>query len=190
MSSYFPTANFFKSDVIRVLAAAEDQKQAIWDTIGDSLDHITLTGNKFIMAVYIARELSKGGIIKPDQTLKEDIFQSKVGLILKAGPDAFRFKGAYHWVQPYDYEQSAIDYLRDINPGTMRPGAPGHDEYLKNIQLFHDYQHRIKTFTPKVGDWIQHFPSDTRLLGLRGVACRLATDTQAEFILTKPEDII
>lgn len=190
MSDYFSTASFFKSDVIRALAAAEDQKKAIWDTIGDALDHITLTGNKFIMAVYIARELSRGGIIKPDQTLKEDIFQSKVGLILKSGPDAFRFKGAYRWVQPYEYEQAAIDYLSEIKSGGVSPSAPGHEMYLKHLQVVHDYQHRIKQYTPKVGDWIQHFPSDTRLLGLRGVACRLAADSQAEFILTRPEDII
>jgi hypothetical protein len=190
MSDYFSTASFFKSDVIRELAAAEDQKAAVWKAIGDALDHITLTGNKFIMAVYISRETSRGGIIKPDQTLKEDIFQSKVGLILKAGPDAFRFKGAYHWVQPYEQEQIAIEYLRGLKTGAVRLGEPGYDEYLKAINVVHDYRHRSDKYTPKPNDWIQHFPSDTRLFGLRGVACRLAADSQAEFILTKPEDII
>jgi hypothetical protein len=190
MSNYFSTSSFFKSDVIRKLAAAEDQKAAIWESIGDSLDYITLTGNKFIMAVYISRETSRGGIIKPDETLKEDIFQSKVGLILKAGPDSFRFKGAYNWVQPYDSEQFAIEYLRGLKTGAVHSGEPGYDEYMKAITVVHDYRHRAEKYTPKPGDWIQHFPSDTRLFGLRGVACRLATDTQAEFILQKPEDII
>jgi hypothetical protein len=190
MSDYFSTANFFKSDVIRALAAAEDQKAAVWDAVGDSLDHIKLTGSKFVMAVYISRETSRGGIIKPDQTLKEDIFQSKVGLILKAGPDAFRFKGAYSWVQPYDYEQRSIDYLGDYLEFSEAGGHPPSDEYKRHAAIVELYKQRVDAYTPKVGDWIQHFPSDTRLFGLRGVACRLAADTQAEFILERPEDII
>ena len=190
MSDYFSTASFFKADVIRALAAAEDQKKAIWEVIGDSLDHIKLTGSKFIMAVYISRETSRGGIIKPDQTLKEDIFQSKVGLILKSGPDAFRFKGAYNWVQPYDYEQRALDYLSEYFDVSSGRGQPGDEEYVRNINVVNGYRQRVADYTPKVGDSIQHFPSDTRLFGLRGVACRLAADSQAEFILEKPEDII
>jgi hypothetical protein len=190
MSDYFSTASFFKADVIRALAAADDQKKAIWEVIGDSLDHIKLTGAKFIMAVYISRETSRGGIIKPDQTLKEDIFQSKVGLILKAGPDAFRFKGAYSWVQPYDYEQRAIDYLSELSETPASDSAVNGQTYVRHARIAHEYKCRVSEFTPKVGDWVQHFPSDTRLFGLRGVACRLAADTQAEFILEKPEDII
>jgi hypothetical protein len=175
MSNYFNSSSFFRADVIRKLAAAEDQKAAILEAVGDALNGVRLTGNKFIMATYISRETSKGGIIKADTTLKEDIYQSKVGLILATGPDAFLFRGPYAWVQPTAEEQAALD---NIN-GNLNNGA-----------IVEAYRARVDKYTPKIGDWIQHFPSDTRLLGIRGVACRLAVDTQAEFILDKPEDII
>ena len=45
--------------------------------------------NQILCAVYIRPEKTKGGIVLPDQHRNEDRHQSKVGLILKVGPDAF-----------------------------------------------------------------------------------------------------
>lgn len=159
-------SNFFKSDLIRELAIAEDQKAAIMTALGDSLDHQTLTGNDMIIAVFIERGINKGGIIMPDERLKESLYQSKVGLVVKAGPDAFRFRGAYPWVTPRPEE---LD-----NEGRLLPA----------------YNKRAKLHTPKVGDWVVHFPTDSKLFGLRGVPCRYSLDSTVKMITTAPDEIL
>jgi hypothetical protein len=159
-------SNFFKSDLIRELAKAEDQKAAIIEALGDSLDHLTLTGNDTIIAVYIEREVNKGGIIMPDERLKESLYQSKVGLVVAAGPDAFRFRGSFPWVSP-------------------RP-----DEIDEDGKLTDAYAIRACKHTPKAGDWVVHFPTDSKLFGLRGVPCRYSLDSTVKMITTAPDEIL
>jgi len=159
-------SSFFKSDLIRLLAKAEDQKAAIVEALGDSIEHLSLTGNDVIIAVYIEKEISKGGLIMPDERLKESLYQSKVGLVARAGPDAFRFRGAFPWVSP-------------------RPEEIGEDGKLKK-----GYGMRSKKHTPKVGDWVVHFPTDSKLFGLRGVPCRYSLDSTVKMITTAPDEIL
>ena len=159
-------SNFFKSELIRDLAKAENQAAAIIDALGDSLDHQTLTGNDMIIAVYIEKAVNKGGIIMPDERLKESLYQSKVGLVVKAGPDAFRFRGSYPWVTPRPEELDAH--------GKLTPA----------------YAERAAKHTPKVGDWVVHFPTDSKLFGLRGVPCRYSLDSTVKMITTAPDEIL
>lgn len=49
-----------------------------------------LTGDAILMAIYKRPEKTKGGIFLTDKTTDEDIWQGKVGLILKMGPLAFK----------------------------------------------------------------------------------------------------
>lgn len=159
-------SSFFKSELIRSLAKSEDQRQSIFEALGDSLDNLVLTGNDVIIAVYIEKEVNKGGIIMPDERLKESLYQSKVGLVVRAGPDAFRFRGSFPWVSP-------------------RP-----DEIDATGKLKKSYNMRAKKHTPKVGDWVVHFPTDSKLFGLRGVPCRYSLDSTVKMITTAPDEIL
>jgi hypothetical protein len=118
------------------------------------------------MAVYIEPGVNKGGIILPDERLKESLYQSKVGLIVKTGPDAFRFRGSFPWVSPRS------------------------EEYGEEGKLKKSYAMRAKKHTPKVGDWVVHFPTDSKLFGLRGVPCRYSLDSTVKMIATAPNEIL
>ncbi len=74
---------------IDIIANAQDPKQAILDTVGD-LSGFEIFGDRILMGIYVRPEKTKGGIIRPDSNKEEDIWQGKVGLILKLGPDAFK----------------------------------------------------------------------------------------------------
>jgi len=82
------------------LSAADDPKKAIQSTLKGALDKIELLHSKVLVALYIAPEKTKGGIIRPDSNVKEDVWQGMVGLVVKKGPIAFvdddenRFGGA------------------------------------------------------------------------------------------------
>ena len=71
------------------LSRASDPKQALINEVGD-LSKIELMSNKVLVAIYIAPEKTKGGIIRATQSLKEDIFQGTVGLVLKKAKLAFK----------------------------------------------------------------------------------------------------
>lgn len=73
---------------IGAFARASDPKQTIIDTVGD-IDSIKVMQNDVLVATYIRPEKTSGGIIRPESALEEDIYQGKVGLVLKLGPAAF-----------------------------------------------------------------------------------------------------
>lgn len=62
--------------------------QAILDAVG-SLKNIAVLNNQVLVGIYFRPTKTKGGIILTDKTVAEDQFQSKVGLILAKGPQAF-----------------------------------------------------------------------------------------------------
>ena len=86
-----------------------DPRQALFDKIGDISD-IEVMHTQVLMAVYMAPEKTAGGIIRPDSNKEEDRHQSKVGLILKVGPQAFRSDGKWSW--PEDMGVGDWVYLR------------------------------------------------------------------------------
>ena len=45
--------------------------------------------NMVLLATYIRPNVTPGGIIRPDTNVEEDVWQGKVGLVLKLGPNAF-----------------------------------------------------------------------------------------------------
>ena len=65
-----------------------DPRDELIKQIGNIKD-LEIFNNQILCAVYIRPEKTKGGIVLPDQHLQEDRNQSKVGLIIKMGPDAF-----------------------------------------------------------------------------------------------------
>ena len=70
---------------------AIDPKKAILDEIGD-LSEVEIFSNQLLVAVYLRPEKTKSGLFMPDAHLKEDRYQSKVGLVIKQGPQT--------WVDP------------------------------------------------------------------------------------------
>lgn len=71
------------------LARADDPKKALISEVGD-LSGIELMSNRVLVAIYIAPEKTKGGIIRATQTIAEDIYQGTVGLVLKKAAIAFK----------------------------------------------------------------------------------------------------
>ena len=71
-----------------VMAHDTDPKQVLLDELGDIID-VEIFHNQILCAVYIRPNRTKSGIFLTDSTVDEDRYQSKVGLIIKRGPDAF-----------------------------------------------------------------------------------------------------
>jgi co-chaperonin GroES (HSP10) len=73
---------------IEAVSAAKDPKKAILDFVGD-LSDFEVIGDRVLVGIYMRPEKTQGGIIRPDMNKVEDVWQGKVGLVLKCGPDAF-----------------------------------------------------------------------------------------------------
>ena len=73
---------------IERVSLATDPKAEIFDIVGD-LSGVRLMGDTVLLGTYIRPGKTKGGIIRPDDNVAEDVWQGKVGLVLKLGPDAF-----------------------------------------------------------------------------------------------------
>jgi hypothetical protein len=65
-----------------------DPKDELLKALGD-LSKIELFNNTILLAVYIRPQRTKSGLYLSDKTLDEDRYQSKVGLLVAAGPTSF-----------------------------------------------------------------------------------------------------
>jgi hypothetical protein len=65
-----------------------DPVEKILAEIGD-LSTVKLFNNEILVGVYLRPERTKSGLFMTDENRSEDRHQSKVGLLLKAGPKAF-----------------------------------------------------------------------------------------------------
>lgn len=74
---------------IDLVSQAINPKAEMTKKVGN-LDQIDVMYNMVLVATYIRPSKTKGGIIRPDQNVEEDVWQGKVGLVLKCGPDAFQ----------------------------------------------------------------------------------------------------
>jgi co-chaperonin GroES (HSP10) len=68
----------------------DDPRADLRATVSAELPGIEIFNNQVLVVVYIRPEKTKGGIIRIDSTREEDKFQSKVGLIVKMGGEAFQ----------------------------------------------------------------------------------------------------
>lgn len=66
-----------------------DPKEKLLSELGD-LSNIEIFNNQILVAIYIRPNKTKGGIILTDGTVQEDLYQGKVGLLVKMGPAAFQ----------------------------------------------------------------------------------------------------
>lgn len=67
---------------------SDNPKKDLLDELGNLKD-VEIFHNQLLVAVYIRPEKTKGGILLSDQATKEDRYQSKVGLVVRMGPEAF-----------------------------------------------------------------------------------------------------
>jgi co-chaperonin GroES (HSP10) len=74
---------------IDAVSNAADPIAEIRKCVGD-LSDIDIMFNMVLLACYVKPSRTKGGIILTDQSKEEDIWQGKVGLVLKLGRDAFQ----------------------------------------------------------------------------------------------------
>ena len=81
------------------VAESEDPKAKILEMVGN-LDDIQVLGSRVLVGTFVAPRKTKGGIILTDQTIDEDRWQGKVGLVLKLGPAAFKYDGGYAYEGP------------------------------------------------------------------------------------------
>ena len=81
---------------------AVDPRKAILDEIGD-LSSVEIFNNQILVATYKRPQKTKSGVILPDSNRAEDRFQSKVGLLLKVGPNAFE-DNAEGWFKDETFE--------------------------------------------------------------------------------------
>jgi len=70
------------------LSQAPNPKIGLINELGD-LTKISVIGNRVLVAIYIAPEKTAGGVYRSTQTLKEDVYQGTVGLVIKKGKRAF-----------------------------------------------------------------------------------------------------
>jgi hypothetical protein len=70
---------------VKRISDAPDKKEAILKELGNKLDSIELTNNQVLVATFI-RESKVGSILMPDSWHQEDVYQGKVGLVVKMGP--------------------------------------------------------------------------------------------------------
>lgn len=65
----------------------EAPEKVLRKQLGD-ISEIEIFHNQILVAVYVRPEMTASGFVLPQQTVKEDEIQSKVGLVIKMGPDA------------------------------------------------------------------------------------------------------
>jgi co-chaperonin GroES (HSP10) len=79
-----------------------DPKQDLLDKVGD-VSGFQVANNQVLCAVYLRPEKTKSGLYLSDATRDEDKHQSKVGLIIGLGPDAF-IDPTNQWFNDMDYK--------------------------------------------------------------------------------------
>lgn len=70
------------------MAHAQDPRAELVESVGD-LSGVEVMHNQILVAIYKRPEKTAGGIILSDKTRGEDVYQGKVGLVVKKGPLAF-----------------------------------------------------------------------------------------------------
>jgi co-chaperonin GroES (HSP10) len=86
-----------------LMAHEDDPKDAILAALGDT-SQIELFHNQVLLAVYIRPQKTKSGLYLTDKHTDEDRYQSKVGLLIKKGAQAFEQDGS--WFTGLEFKES------------------------------------------------------------------------------------
>lgn len=74
-----------------------DPKLEINNEVKGLIDDVEPLGAECIIGIYVRPTKTKGGILLADNTKGEDLYQGKIGLVLKKGPLAFQSDDTHHW---------------------------------------------------------------------------------------------
>jgi hypothetical protein len=107
---------------IGIISNAANPKQAILKEIGD-LSKLILFNDDVLIGTYIRPEKTSGGIIRPDANVEEDVWQGKVGLILKFGGSAFVDTSDYKFTLVPKIHDWAVYFIGDAKALTIN-GLP------------------------------------------------------------------
>lgn len=80
--------------------ADSDFKTLVLGKLEDTLKDIQVLGSNVLVATYVRPRKTVGGIILPDNSVHEDRYQGKAGLVLKVGASAFKWDGGYAYEGP------------------------------------------------------------------------------------------
>ncbi|UOF80290.1 co-chaperonin groeS [Caudoviricetes sp.] len=80
-----------------------DPRQQLLEKLGD-ISNIELFHNQVLLAVYIRPQKTKSGLYLTDSHVDEDRYQSKVGLLVKSGPQAFEQDG--NWFSNLNFNEN------------------------------------------------------------------------------------
>lgn len=72
---------------------SQSTREEIQASVGD-LSQIEVMNNQILVGIWMRPERTAGGIFLTDNTINEDKWQGKVGLVLKKGPMAFENDGS------------------------------------------------------------------------------------------------
>lgn len=89
-----------KLDALTYKIGSEDPKQVVLDKIGDAADKVQIFGSRVLVAT-APRGIRN--ILLPDKSVEEERWQGKIGLLIKAGEDAFAHDPrypSYEWSGP------------------------------------------------------------------------------------------
>lgn len=76
------------AEISSQIAKGKDPKRALIDAVG-KLDGVDVLGDLVLVATFVRSEKRASGLFLPQEHIKEDEYQGKVGLVLKNGPLAF-----------------------------------------------------------------------------------------------------
>jgi hypothetical protein len=131
----------------------EDPRDKIFRKAGN-LDNIEVFNAQVLVAVYVRPARTVGGIILTAQTTDEDFYQSKVGLILKKGPSAFKDESG-EWFKNETFNIGDWVVLRPSDGWSMvKPIMGGHAEetdYQSKallLRIFRDIDVRMRIQHP------------------------------------------
>jgi len=80
-----------------------DPAEVLKKEIGDT-SNVEVFNNQILVAVYIRPQKTKSGIFLTEKTTDEDRYQSKVGLVIKKGPEAFNDESGI-WFSDIDIQE-------------------------------------------------------------------------------------
>lgn len=72
-----------------IVDSLEDPKLKILEDVKEHIDGFLPLSSQVLVAIYVRPNKTKSGIHLSDRTVEEDLYQGKVGLILKMGDLAF-----------------------------------------------------------------------------------------------------
>jgi co-chaperonin GroES (HSP10) len=81
-------SKFKDLDPAKEKAKREDPRKFFLEDMGD-LSGVDVFHNLVLVKIYERSQVTAGGILRPDQNLKEDIWQGVVGMVIAKGPLAF-----------------------------------------------------------------------------------------------------